>query len=264
MNIWDAVLIQPLLNGILLFYKLTGNLGIAIIVFTVFIRLILAPLTIPGMKQAQKMKEVAPNLEKLKLKYKGDKQGLAKAQMELYRQNNINPAAGCLPQILQLIILFALFQVFIRVLSGSVEIAKINELLYPALRLPSDHLLTTKFLYLDLAKPDTIPLSGIPFGLPGLFLLASAAAQYVSFKMTMPAVKKEEKVAKKTVTATDDFMVSMQQSMLWMFPLMTIFAGFAFPSGLVLYWFVYSAFQVGQQYIFNKSQNKAKEYRNEN
>ena len=129
MNIWDAVLIQPLLNGILLFYKLTGNLGIAIIVFTVFIRLILAPLTIPGMKQAQKMKEVAPNLEKLKLKYKGDKQGLAKAQMELYRQNNINPAAGCLPQILQLIILFALFQVFIRVLSGSVEIAKINELL---------------------------------------------------------------------------------------------------------------------------------------
>lgn len=258
MNIWDTVLIQPLLNGIIFFYNLTGNLGVAIIVFTIFIRLILVPLTMPGMKQAQKMKEVAPNLEKLKLKYKGDKQGLAQAQMELYRQNGINPAAGCLPQVLQLVILFALFQVFVRVLSGSVEVAKINPLLYPATQLPADHALSTKFAYLDLAKPDTIPVAGLPFALPGLFLLLSALSQFVSFKMTMPAVKKEEKVAKKTITPTDDFMVQMQQSMLWMFPVMTIFAGFAFPSGLVLYWFVYSLFQVGQQYVFNKQQNDKK------
>lgn len=254
MNIWDALLIQPLLNGIILFYKLTGSLGMAIIVFTIFIRLVLVPLTMPGMRQAQKMKDVAPNLEKLKLKYKGNKQGLAQAQMELYRQNGINPAAGCLPQVLQLVILFALFQVFIRVLSGSIEVVKINELLYPVLRLSSDHALTTNFLYLNLSKPDTIPVAGLPFALPGLFLFLSAAAQYFSFKMTMPAVKKEEKVAKKTVTQADDFMVQMQSSMLWMFPLMTIFAGFAFPSGLALYWFVYSVFQVGQQYVFNKRQ----------
>lgn len=253
---WDALFIQPLLNGIILFYKLTGNLGIAIIVFTVFIRLVLVPLTIPGMKQAQKMKEVAPYLERLKLRYKNDRQGLAQAQMELYRQKGVNPAAGCLPQVFQMALLFALFQVFIRVLSGPVDVVKINPLLYPALKIEEEDMLTTKFLYLDLAKPDVLHFSGFPFPLPGVFVLLSAVALYLSFKMTMPAVKKEEKVAQKTATATDDFMVSMQKSMLWMFPLMTIFTGFAFPAGLALYWFVYSVFQAGQQYTFNRAQKK--------
>lgn len=256
MNIWDVLFVQPLLNGIIVFYDLTGNLGVAIIVFTVFIRFVLVPFTIPGMKQAQKMKEVAPYLERLKLKYKGDRQGLAQAQMELYRQKGVNPAAGCLPQVFQMVLLFALFQVFIRVLSGPVDVAKINPLLYQALKLEESHVLTTKFWYLDLAKPDVLHFPGFPFPLPGVFVLLSAAALFVSFKMTMPAVKKEEKVAQKTATATDDFMVSMQKSMLWMFPLMTIFTGFAFPAGLALYWFVYSVFQVGQQYAFNRSQVK--------
>lgn len=250
MNIWDALFVQPLLNGIILFYKLTGNLGVAIIVFTVFMRLVLVPLTIPGMKQAQKMKEVAPNLEKLKEKYKNDRQGLAKAQMELYRQKGVNPAAGCLPQIFQMVLLFALFQV----LSKPLEISSINPLLYPALKLEEGHVLVTKFWYLDLMKPDVFYLPGFPFPLPGVFVLLAALALFISFKMTMPAVKKEEKIAQKTATGTDDFMISMQKSMLWMFPLMTIFSGFAFRSGLILYWFVYSAFQAGQQYIFNRAQ----------
>jgi len=84
MNIFTTLLIQPLANGLIAFYKiLGGNMGLAIIAFSLFLRIILNPLTRPYMESMKKMKEVAPSLEKLKAKYQGDKVGLAKAQAEL-------------------------------------------------------------------------------------------------------------------------------------------------------------------------------------
>lgn len=252
MNIWEIIFIQPLLNGIILFYKLTGNLGMAIILFTVLIRTVLIPLTLPSLKMSQKMKELAPYLERLKLRYKDDKKKLAEAQMELYRQHGVNPVSGCLPQILQIVILFALYQVFLQVLStdGSL-IPKINKFLWSPLHLASDVVFSTKFLYLDLVKPDVFHLPNMSIPIPGIFLVFAAIVQFVSFKMMMPVVKKEEKIAKASAGKTDDLAVSMQQSMLWTFPLMTLVFGFAFPSGLVLYWFVYSLFQAVQQYFIS-------------
>jgi len=155
--VWELFLYQPLINGLILFYKiLFGNLGLAIIGLTLVIRLALLPLTRPALEMAKKMKELAPKLEKLKKKHKNDKQAFAKAQMELYRQNGANPAAGCLPQIIQLLVLIALFQAFRQVLgaNGGEAIGKINDVLYSFLKLPADATLNLKFLHLDLSKPD--------------------------------------------------------------------------------------------------------------
>src|SRR4030066_1865707 len=117
MSLWNLILYQPLVNALIFFYNfLFSNFGLAIIVLTMIIRSLLIPLTLPSMRAAQKMKELAPEIAKLKKKHGHDKQQLAKAQMELYRRHGANPAAGCLPQIVQLIVLIALYQAFRQVL----------------------------------------------------------------------------------------------------------------------------------------------------
>lgn len=249
--IWNSLLYQPLINALIFFYQvLFHNFGLAVIVLTGLLRVVLVPLTLPSMKAAEKIRELAPELEKLKVKYKDDKQGLAKAQMDLYRQHGANPAAGCLPQIVQLLILIALYQAFIQVLrtDGQETITKLNAILYPALKLPVETVINTKFLWLNLSKPDIFRISGVPFPLPGLFLLLAALVQFVSSKMMAPAVAQAQKEAKKTPEKTDDMASMMSGQMLYLFPLMTIFIGFSFPSGLVLYWFVFSLFTAIQQY----------------
>jgi YidC/Oxa1 family membrane protein insertase len=250
LQIFQIILIQPLANGLILFYKLLGqNMGIAIIGFSFFLRLILNPLTKPYMESMKKIKQFEPQLSKLKLKYKDDKKKLMEAQAELYKQNKINPSAGCLPYIIQIVILIALFNVFTQVLTPKDgDISKFNALLYSPLKLSETQTLNTSFLYLDVRKPDTFRIPNIPFPIPGPILILAALAQFVSAKMTMPFIKAEEKIAKKTKTETDDMQVAMQSSMVYTFPFFTLIFGINFPSGLALYWLLFSAWQVWQQY----------------
>jgi len=248
-----TLLYQPLLNGLIFFYKIFGNLGWAIIVLTILIRFLLIPLTLPSLKAASKLKEIAPQLEKLKKKYGNDKQKFAQAQLEIYKKYKINPAAGCLPQIFQLIILIALYQAFARVLHPDGNpIAKLNEALYPFLKLSPETVINTRFFYLDLARPDIFRLPNLTFPLPGFFLLAAALVQFLSSKMMQPQTQLAQTQAKETPNSQDDLTAAMQTQMLYLFPLMTILIGFSFPSGLVLYWFVFSLFTAAQQYFVNK------------
>jgi len=247
-ELWNIALFHPLVNALIFLYQIIGNFGLAIIVLTVLLRIVLTPLTLPSLKAAQKMAQLAPELANLKKKYEKDKQKLAQAQMDLYKRNGVNPAAGCLPQIIQIIILIALYQAFAQVLQANGDVVvKLNQILYAPLKLMENSQFNLSFLYLNLTKPDTFTVSGIP--IPGLFLILAALTQFLSSKMMQPQVKKEEAVAEKTEGKTDDIATSMQGQMLYLFPLMTIFIGFSFPSGLVLYWFVFSAFQLGQQYL---------------
>jgi YidC/Oxa1 family membrane protein insertase len=250
MNIFNLILIQPLANGLIFFYRLLGqNMGLAIIFFSAFLKIILTPLMKPQMESMKKMKEVEPQLSKLKEKYKNDKAGLMKAQADFYKEKKINPGAGCLPMILQLIVLIAFFNVFTKVLVPDGKgIATINSYLYQPLRFNEGEKISTKFLYLDLTKPDAFKIPQIPFKLPGPILILAALLQLASSMMMMPAIKLEEKLAKKTEKKEDDMQASMQKSTTYMFPFMTLIFGLSFSSGLALYWTVFSAFQVWQQY----------------
>jgi len=250
MNIFNIVLIEPLANGLILFYKLLGgNMGLAIIGFSVALRFLLNPLTKPYMQSMKKMKEFEPQLAKLKERHKDDKKKLMEAQGEFYKQKGINPGAGCLPYLLQIVILIALFNVFTRVLSPNGDvISKFNELLYAPLKFTGGETLNTKFLYLDVTKPDAFKVAFLPFAIPGPILILAALLQFVSAKMMTPLQKLEEKVAKKTPGAADNLQVSMQKSMSLTFPLFTLIFGLSFPSGLALYWLLFSIFQAYQQY----------------
>lgn len=248
MSIWEIIFLQPLVNALLFLYNIFfQNLGLAIIALTVAIKLILVPITLPSMRSMQKMKDLAPELEKIKKRHKDDKTKLMQAQADLYKQHGINPAAGCLPQIVQLVSLIALFQVFMRVVPAGDAIDQINRLAYDSLKV-TQHL-NTHFLSLDLTKPDVIHIQGLPFPLPGPFLFVAAALQFLSSKMMMPEAKKAEKAADKTPGQTDDFATAMQSQMLYMFPVLTLFIGVSFASGLVLYWTALSLVQSVQQYF---------------
>lgn len=200
------------------------------------------------MQSMKKMKEVEPQLAKLKKKYANDKTKLMQAQADFYKEKGINPGAGCLPYLLQIVILIALFSVFTRVLSTNSDIGKLNDFLYPPLKFSSDTALNNKFLYLDMSKPDTFKVEGVPFPIPGPILLLAAILQFLTAKMMAPAVLVEKKVAEKTIEAQDDLQVAMQQSTTYTFPLFTLIFGVNFKSGLALYWLIFSLSQMWQQY----------------
>jgi len=249
-NIFNLILVQPLANGLILFYKiLWQNMGLAIIVFSLFLRFVLNPLTKPYMTSMKKIKDVEPQLKKLKEKYKNDKTGLVKAQADFYKEKGINPGAGCLPYLLQIVVLIALFSVFSKVLvSGPGGIEKINSYLYQPLKFSQNDNISTWFLYRDITTPDKFVIKGLPVPIPGPILVLAVLFQLASSIMMLPAIKIEEKIAAKTPRKEDDLQASMQKSTTYTFPLMTLIFGMSFSSGLALYWAVFSAFQVWQQY----------------
>ncbi len=221
------------------------------------------PLVNPSMKSAQKMLELKPELEKLKNEHKDDKQKLAKAQLELYQKHGINPAAGFIPMIVQIVVLIALFQAFNQVLNSNGQTAELNKILYQAVQFKDEVVINTKFLYLDLTKPDTFALnSELNLGLfklnqlPGAFLLSAAVFQYLSSMLMSPtkqqATIKPLKNEKKE--STEDMAMSMQKQMTFMMPLLTLFIGMKFPSGLVLYWLTFSLAMTVQQ-LYQKKFN---------
>lgn len=252
MNIFAVLFTQPLANGLAIFYQVIGNMGLSIIFFSIALRMVLLPLTRPYMESMKKMKSYAKDLEKLKKRHKGDRAKLAKAQADFYKEKGINPTAGCLPYLLQIVVLIFLFQLFNAVFAHGGNVAEnFNQFLYEPLKFASGQEVNTQFLYLDITKPDRLnDLLGIEtsFPLPGVFLLLASLLQFVSAKMSMPFVEAEKKAAKQTKDQTDDFQVAMQSSMIYTFPLMTILIGINFASSLALYWLSFSAFQVVQQY----------------
>ncbi len=249
-NLWNTLLLYPFVNLLIAIDRVTGNLGWSIIFLTLGLRLLMTPLVLPSLRLSKKVQELAPELAKIKAQYKDDKTALMNAQTALYKQHGANPASGCLPQILQLVILIALYTAMNTVLSshGSSTIAHLNTILYSFNQLPAHFNFSTQFAYLNLNQPDTFKIPGLALPLPGAFLILAAVVQLISSKMMVPVVAKEKQVAAKTSESMDDAMVQAQEQMLYLFPLMTLVIGYRFPSGLVLYWFVFSFISMFQQY----------------
>lgn len=225
-------LVNPITQVLIFLYGITGqNLGLAILLLTLAIRSILVPITIPSLKSAKKMQELKPKLDKLKEKFKGDKKKLQLAQLDLYKQEGINPAAGCLPQIAQLVVLIALYQVFIQFINGS----EIN-----------GQPLNLSFLWLNLGKPDPFYILPILAGLTQLVLSLMMMSGLESH-VKAPKVKDEKKKEEDSLEMAQ----SMQQQMLFIMPAMTTLIALKFPSGLALYWVATTVFSLVQQYIIS-------------
>src|SRR3989344_5024715 len=158
-NIFHSFLVIPILNILIGLYKLLlsvgipGALGFSLILLTVLIRLVLHPLTVTQIKSAKKLGQLKPELDKLSGKYKNDKQRLHQEQLKLYQQAGINPAAGCLPLLLQMPILIALYNLFFQLLTNgnmAKVVTEVNKVVYfPFLRISTFDL---NFFGMDLSK----------------------------------------------------------------------------------------------------------------
>lgn len=221
----------PLLNALIFFYHVLGDsFGLAIIALTAVIRAVTIPLTIPAMRSQERMQKIQPEIEQLKKRY-SDKAERQKAQLELLRSHGVNPGAGCLPQIVQIIILIALYQVFNQFLSGgTIDGASVN----------------MQFLWLDLSKPD--PLYALPV-LAGLTQLVYSLMLRPGTEHPHPADRPVTTKEKGQEKSEMDMAQEIQSQMLFMMPLMTAFIALRFPSGLALYWVVTTVFSLIQQWI---------------
>lgn len=224
---FHLVLTQPLLNILIFFYNIIPwrDLGLAIIALTVLIRLVLFPSFQKQLRSQKELQQLQPKLSEIKEKYKDDKEAQTKATLEIYKQNKINPFSSCLPLLIQLPILLALYRVFFTGLNGH-----IGGELYPFIRDPG--LINTNFLGLvELTKPNYIFA-----GLAGVF-------QFVQSKMMIP---------KKTQGPKDKTAALMNAQLTYFMPVLTIIIALRLPAGLSLYWAVTTLFAIGQQYYIMK------------
>lgn len=267
-NLWNQLLIWPIVNVLVAFYKLfewlhvPGVMGFAIIGMTAFIRLLLYPLMQAQMKSARKMSNLKPHLDALNAKHKDNKQALQQAQLALYKEHGVNPAAGCLPLLIQMPILIALYNVFYQVLgNGNLEtlVAQINQILYlPWLKLTT---LDLTFFGINLGlKPEA-------WATQGWWLLSvpviTGLLQFWQSKLMMPSVSASDKRQETSDTKAlakqgkpeekkEDTMGDMQKQMAYITPVMFGFFAFQFPLGLSLYWNVFGLFGIMQQLAVNK------------
>src|SRR6266571_1394253 len=147
MNPFNIILVNPLINLLVAFYQgllwlhVPFALGFAIILLTVIIRAAIAPLFASQQRMTKKMQMLAPHLSKIKEKHKGDMKKQQEATMALYKEHNLNPAAGCLPGIVQLVILvFGLYPALLKVINTNPKetVHIINSIVYfPSLKLTS-------------------------------------------------------------------------------------------------------------------------------
>jgi YidC/Oxa1 family membrane protein insertase len=222
MSLGAAWIIRPIAEYVMipLFHFLhlfIPNFGVVIIVFSIIIKLALHPLSRTSLKSMKKMQALQPMMTEIREKYKDEPEKMNRAVMDLYKDYGVNPAAGCLPMLLQMPILFALYSVF----RSSIELRQAAFVGWIS----------------DLSIPDVI--AHLPFSIP-IFGITEVSGLALAMGVTMFLQQK--------MTVTDP----RQKAMVWMMPVMMTLLFNGFPSGLNLYYFVFNILSIGQQMWVNK------------
>jgi YidC/Oxa1 family membrane protein insertase len=229
-NVFNIILYQPLFNALVLLYLyLPGqDFGVAVIVLTILIKLILYPLGAKGIRAQKSLQELQPKIKEMQEKFKNDKEKQAKAMMEFYKKEKINPLSGCLPLLIQLPILIGLFRVFWRGFEPEQF-----QFLYSFLPYPGQ--IDTTFLgIINLAEASVI------------LAIITGIFQFIQTKMLSPSTSSGQATKQK---GPPDFSSMMQKQMLYFFPIFTVFILWRLPSAIALYWLVTTLFTIGQQYV---------------
>ncbi len=255
-DIFNLIFFGPVINLLVLIFQglqaigVPGALGFSIMILTILIRILVWPFMASQIKATKKMADLKPHLDVLKQKHKDDKQGLAAAQMALYKEHGVNPAGGCLPAIIQIPVFIALYQAIINILPGAGgNLNIINSLLYfPQFKLPAT--LDPNFFGLNLGiKPSDFGKFG---ALLLLIPLATALLTFVQSKMTMPKPLKvypsDSPKEKKEKEGIEDSMGQVQSQMAYLMPIMIGYFAFSFPVGLAIYWNTYTILGILQQH----------------
>ena len=257
-------------------YNIFNNYGVAIIVFSVILRIILIPITIKQQKGMRKSAELQEEMKEIQRKYKNNPEKLNQETIELYKREKMSPFTGCLSSILQIIIILSVFFLVSRPLtymkkvdpqiiedytkeiqeSGEAKTAY-NEIAIIEQKGGEDPqvYINMEFLGLDLSKVPTQSLNDWRvYVIPGLYILSSV----LSIKLTMYTQKKEKQ--KKEIIVQDgeqknaepDPMEQMNKTMMYMMPIMSVTIAIVAPLGLALYWFISNILIIIERLIINK------------
>ena len=257
-------------------YNIFNNYGVAIIVFSVILRIILIPITIKQQKGMRKSAELQEEMKEIQRKYKNNPEKLNQETIELYKREKMSPFTGCLSSILQIIIILSVFFLVSRPLtymkkvdpqiiedytkeiqeSGEAKTAY-NEIAIIEQKGGEDPqvYINMEFLGLDLSKVPTQSLNDWRvYVIPGLYIISSV----LSIKLTMYTQKKEKQ--KKEIIVQDgeqknaepDSMEQMNKTMMYMMPIMSVTIAIVAPLGLALYWFISNILIIIERLIINK------------
>ncbi|MFC1609072.1 YidC/Oxa1 family membrane protein insertase, partial [Patescibacteria group bacterium] len=224
MSIFHELIYQPLYNIIIFFYNAIPlhDFGIAIIIVTVLIKVVLIPVSKKQIESQKQMQEYQPKIKKIQEKYKDNKEKQTKAIMEFYKTHKINPFSGCLPLVFQLIFLIAFYRILINISAAGLVVD--GSELYSFISNPGgiNHLFIG---IVDLSKPNIV-----------LAFLA-AIGQYWQTKMMLD-IKKDETTGSKADKKDEkvDFAQAMSKQMMYLGPILTFVIGIKFAAGLALYW----------------------------
>lgn len=243
-------------------YGFTHNYGLAIILLTIIIRVLMYPLMQKQMTSMTETQRIQPLMQEIQRKYKSDKEKMNQELMKLYKEHNVNPMGGCLPLLIQMPILILFFQVLrefeyyipntnvidggflwikntaiVKVLENGAEVAKV----VAGLAAPDQ---------LFGVLPESVPMIG---GTPiGILPILVGATMYIQQKLTTPAMPSSSQSSSSSNPAA-----GTQKMMTTIMPLMIGFISFTLPSGLSLYWVTSTVFGIGQQLLINKKKESS-------
>jgi YidC/Oxa1 family membrane protein insertase len=224
---WNMLLIQPLINALLLLTNLVGGqFGVAIILFTVILRLVTIPFTLRQLQSTRAMQVIQPRMQEIQKKYKDPKRRQEET-MKLYRESGVNPLGCFMPMAIQMLVFIALYRALAVVVGGSPEsLVGLSQLVYPWTYLSAAVPLEQSFLWLELGQSDST------FILP----LMVGVSTYVQTRLAV-------------TPSTTPQQQQQQQMMTWMMPLVLIWITMSLPSGVGVYWVVSNVFQVFASFI---------------
>lgn len=243
-SFFNVTLYQPLYNGLIFLMDLLPfiDAGVAVVLFTILVKLILFPLSKSAVATQFKMRQLAPELEELKKKYKDDKQEQARQTMELYRENKINPFSSILLIFIQLPIIFALYFVFLK--GGLPDID--TDLLYSFVPTPQN--VDIMFLGLfNIAEKSFI------------LALAAAVTNFFQIRFSIPKYTPKERKKGEAPSFKDDLAKSMNVQMRYVFPVIVLVIAANLAGAIAIYWTTSNLFTIGQELVIRKTvKNKYK------
>jgi YidC/Oxa1 family membrane protein insertase len=222
-ELYNTILYKPLFNAVIFLYNIIpgSDFGLAVIVLTLIIRASFFPLSVKTIRSQRALNKLNPKLKEIKEKHKNDTQAQSAAIMQLYKDNNVNPLAGCLPLLIQLPILIALYKVF-----GAGFKPESLSALYGFIANPG-YVEPISLGFLDITSRSIV------------LALITGALQFIQLKQNANLMK--------TADGGQKELQAINKQMLYFFPVMIIIIGWNLPAGLLLYWLATTAFSLAEQ-----------------
>lgn len=243
-DIWNLLIIQPFTNALLLIYYLVGqNFGIAIILFTILIRLITHPLMAAQIKGSTGMQKLQtdPRYKEMQEKYKNDKEKMAQEQMKLYKDLGINPVATCLPTLIQFPLIIGLYQSLYKAMANTpLDMLTLSRHLYSFVDINRIIPINNQFLWMDLSQPEQVIIPFLSFGIPIMAILVMGTTFVQSKLMTPPSTNPKDQSA------------MMGNMMNIYMPVLMGYMALTMASGLSLYFLISNVVSVAQYAILGK------------